>query len=142
MSSFTEIIAYRKLKKRHFWHSQCYQILEPFEYHIGTEDSEDVIKVDAGFITDFASTPFWIRWKYPAIGWYAKAAVLHDRGYKYPNGHSKNWWDNLLKESMTVIARSLVGKNIPKEMQLTIDRFYWAVQTIFGKWAWNKHRKS
>ena len=134
-SSFTRPLKYRKLKKGWF-HKQKYQILEPFIYHVGSIDSELVIAVPAGFITDFASTPWWMHWKYPPMGWYAKAVLIHDWGY-HVNRYTKEWWDNVMKEGMEILARDLTGDVIPKEMQLTIDRFYWAV-TKFGLKSWNK----
>jgi len=51
---------------------------EPFVYHVGSENSNDVITVERGFVTDFASVPriFWAF--YPPHGSYALAAVVHD----------------------------------------------------------------
>jgi len=134
MSSFTKPLKYRKLKKRHFWHRQMYQILAPFEYI--TNEGEK-IEIETGFVLDFASTPFWIRWRYPAIGWYAKAVAIHDKGYKDHDSRLKIWWDDIMKEAMEVLAHSLTGDVIPKKMQSTIDRFYWAVSK-FGDKSWNK----
>lgn len=53
-------------------------VLEPFEYHVGHVGSDDVIIVPAGYVTDFASVPWWAAWLIPVIGEHAKAAVLHD----------------------------------------------------------------
>ncbi len=133
MSSFTKQLKYRKLKKRHFWHRQMYQILEPFEYRT---NEHEIIKIETGFILDFASTPRWIRWWYPAIGWYAKAVAIHDKGYQDHDSKLRIWWDDIMKEGMEVLAKQSADP-ISKEMQLTINRFYWAV-TKFGLKSWNK----
>jgi hypothetical protein len=55
-----------------------WKLEEPFVYHVGSENSADVITVERGFITDFASVPriFWAF--YPPHGAYAPAAVVHD----------------------------------------------------------------
>ena len=141
MSSFTTLLEYDKIPKKHFWHRQLYVITAPFEYRT---KSGEIIKIEPGFILDFASIPFLICliFRYSPIGWYAKAVAIHDWGFKYPAGHPKDWWDDIMKEAMTVLAHYLTGEVIPKEMQLTIDRFYYWVQSIFGKWAWKEHRNS
>jgi hypothetical protein len=110
-----------------------YQILEPFEYR--TNENE-IIKIEVGFVLDFASTPWWIRWRYPAIGWYAKAVAIHDKGYKDHDSRLRIWWDDIMKEGMEILAIEEDGK-ITKKKQTTIDRFYWAVDN-FGAKSWNK----
>lgn len=54
------------------------RLLEAFEYHVGAEGSGEVIRVPAGYVTDFASVPrlFW-RLE-PPLGPAGKAAVVHD----------------------------------------------------------------
>ncbi len=136
MSSFTKQLKYRKLKKNHFWHRQMYEILEQFEYITG---EGDIIEIETGFILDFASTPWWIRWRYPAIGWYAKAVAVHDKGYRDHDSKLRLWWDDIMKEGMEVLARQAADP-ISKEMQKTIDTFYWFV-TKFGGRAWNRKPK-
>ena len=134
MSSFTKKLSYDKIPRKHFWNKQLYRITEPFQYR--TNEGE-IIEIEVGFILDFASTPWWIRWRYPAIGWYAKAVAIHDKGYRDHDSRLRMWWDDIMKEGMEVLAHDSAGEVIPKEMQLTIDRFYWAV-TNFGGKSWNK----
>jgi len=55
-----------------------WELQESFEYHINTYPSEDIIFVNKGFQTDFASIPK-ILWNiFPPTGKYVKAAVIHD----------------------------------------------------------------
>ena len=54
MSSFTE-----PLQVEYMDNGVSAKILKEFDFHIGSETSPDIIHVPAGFITDFASTPFF-----------------------------------------------------------------------------------
>ncbi len=140
MSSFKDPPKIRKLKKRHFWHRQMYQFLAPIEY---ITKAGETIRIETGFILDFASIPWLICliFGYSARGWYAKAVAFHDQGYRHSDGKPRKWWDDIMKEIMEVLAECLAGLPIPKKMQRTIDRFYRAVDR-HGGGAWNKHRKS
>lgn len=76
MSSFTTPLIVEALEGGRRW-----KLIELFEYHVGEYPSENVIRVHAGFTTDFASVPrpFW-----PLISPYGKAgkaAVIHDYLY-------------------------------------------------------------
>ena len=77
-------------------------LLEDFEYHVGGEDSDDVITAKAGFTTDFASVPrlFWRL--FPPLGRYAKAAVIHDWGYVVQK-RSRSEYDLIFLEAMKVL---------------------------------------
>jgi len=104
MSTFTT-----ELKVIHvdgkFW-----EVLAPFEYHVGDEDGAELVCVDAHFITDFASIPRW-AWSiigHPA-GRYGKAAVVHDWLYQYPddgvtNDRSRRRCDQIFLEGMKVLG--------------------------------------
>jgi hypothetical protein len=52
MSSFTTRLELSPLDDGRRW-----ELLAPFEYHVGCEGSGIVIVVPAGFVTDFASIP-------------------------------------------------------------------------------------
>jgi len=52
-----------------------------FSYHVGSEDSADVITVPQGFETDLASIPWPASMLLPKSGIYNQAAVLHDYLY-------------------------------------------------------------
>ena len=135
MSSFPLPLKYDKLSKKHFWHRQLYRFTAPFEY---TTKSGKKIRIETGLVIDFASTPFWIRWRYPALGWYTIAVAIHDQGYSHHDDELKEWWDDVMVEIMEVLAHFLTGDIIPKKMQKDIDRFEWAMTTRFAQWAWNK----
>jgi len=81
----------------------CGKLLTEFEYHVGCEASPDIIKVPAGFVTDFASTP-WGTWNiFPKLGRYSKAAVVHD--YLYQSKlRSRAMADLIFKEAMGVLC--------------------------------------
>ncbi|TLE09375.1 DUF1353 domain-containing protein [Helicobacter bilis] len=73
MSSFREPLDVRvRDDGRH------YEVLDTFTYYLDS-NKEALLKVEKGFITDFASVPriFWSI--YPPFGRYTKCAVLHDR---------------------------------------------------------------
>jgi hypothetical protein len=56
----------------------CVTLVEPIEYHVGSDDSLEVIIVPAGFETDFASIP-WGLWNlFPPLGPWARPAIVHD----------------------------------------------------------------
>jgi hypothetical protein len=55
-----------------------YVIWQMFAYVIGALGSGIGVNVPAGYRTDLASVPWWIRWLLPPNGKYGKAAVIHD----------------------------------------------------------------
>ena len=76
MSSFTRFsgpLDTRKLEGNN------YLLLQAFHYHVGSLESEEIITVPKGFISDGATIP---RFLWPVIGHpmdhYAQAAFLHD----------------------------------------------------------------
>jgi len=76
MSSFTTELKVRPLPDGRTW-----ELLEEFDYYLGSPESGLFIRVPKGFITDFASVPriFWPI--LPPWDKYGKAAVLHDYLY-------------------------------------------------------------
>lgn len=103
--------------------------IEPFEYHVGTYPSEEIITVPIGFITDFASIPriFWPL--ISPIDSHAKASVVHDYCY-YKGLYSKKKSDLIFKEGLEVLKINPVKK---------WTMYYFVV--IFGWFAWWNHRK-
>lgn len=90
MSSFT-----KELRVKVLDNGKNYEVLDAFTYY--KDDQTDmVIKVDKGFVTDFASVPrlFWSI--FPPFGKYTKAAVLHDRLCEAFN--NKEWWNAIVEE--------------------------------------------
>jgi hypothetical protein len=106
-----------------------WELIAPFEYHIGSEDSKETIKIKAGFTTDFASVPriFWNIFP-PFEPSYGKAAVIHDALYsnKY---FTRKRSDEILLEGMKVLGAS----------RFTQYAIYWAVR-LFAGFAWNGHK--
>ena len=119
MSSFTTPLIVSPMPDGRRW-----KLHRSFEYHIGTEHSNDYISVPAGFVTDFASIP-WLFWTIlPAWGKYGKAAVLHD--YLYQGMYmTRKQADGLFYDAMLVS-----GTKTWKAMVM-----YYAVR-LFGKFAW------
>lgn len=54
------------------------RLTEMFVYDVGRPNSGDRIVVPVGYVTDFASVPWFARAFIPTMGKHAKAAVLHD----------------------------------------------------------------
>jgi len=77
VSSFTTPLIVTPLDDGRTW-----KLVEPFRYHIGDRNSEDIITIPTGFITDFASVPriFWVL--IPPYGKWGKATVVHDWLYQ------------------------------------------------------------
>ncbi|HAF44718.1 MAG TPA: phage tail protein [Gallionellaceae bacterium] len=98
-----------------------WELLTPFQYHIGNLPSDDVIEVPAGFVTDLASTPRLLWTILPPHGQYAKAAILHDYLYDNATG-SKRYADDVYLEAMEVLGVATWRRRV----------MYWAVRW-FGK---------
>ncbi len=98
-----------------------WQLLAPFEYHVGSYPSEEIITVPEGTITDLASVPRILWAIFPPHGRYAKAAIIHD--YLYSNAlGTKAWADRVFLEAMEVLS-------VPRWRRLVM---YWGVR-LFGK---------
>lgn len=102
-------------------------LLERFEYHIGSKNSEEIIIVPAGFISDGATIPP-ILW--PIIGHpmanYAQGAFLHDILYR-DKVYSRKRCDEIFLESMVVLEIALWKRKI----------IYWGLR-VGGWYSWNK----
>ena len=125
MSSFTTDLELSPLDDGYSW-----KLLSPFRYRIGEMDSDEIITVPKGFVTDFASIPRMLWVVLPPWGTYGKACVLHD--YLYFSGiYDRNRCDDIFLESMGVLDVSWVKRRI----------MYRGVRT--GGWvAWRKHRRN
>lgn len=122
MSSFTKPLIVEKVGK------QLWKTHASFEYHVGDENSNDIITVPEGFPTDFASVPriFWSI--LPPDGQYAQSAVLHDFLYSVQK-YSRKRCDQIFLESMKVLKVSLWRRAI----------IYRAVR-MFGWLAWKMQK--
>lgn len=115
MSSFTTPADLRMLD------DYRWQVLAPFEYHVGSYPSDTVISVPAGTVTDLATVPRLLWAVFPPHGRYAKAAIIHDYLYEQAIG-SKAYADRTFLEAMTVLG-------VPS---LTRAVMYWSVR-LFGR---------
>ena len=124
MSSFTTPLVVTTTPNGRYWH-----LIEEFEYHIGSLPSDEIIKVPAGFKTDFTSVPK-ILW--PIISPYGiqgKAAVIHD--YCYATGYvSQKRSDEIFLEGMKVLG-------VSKWRRYSL---FWALR-LGGSFAWRSHKK-
>lgn len=116
MSEFTNpLIVSPQGKYGKFW-----KLKEGLEYHVGTEESKEVIYVPAGFITDFASTQI-PRLLIP------NCATIHD--YLYSKQiYSRKRSDEIFMESMQVLQVNFIIR----------WTFYVGVR-LFGFIPWWRH---
>ena len=63
-------------------------LLEPFKWHVGAYNSDEVIIVPAGFKTDFASIPAPIKVFINPVGKIKPAALVHDYLYHLKGKYS------------------------------------------------------
>jgi hypothetical protein len=78
-----------------------YRVVQEFDF--ASEVAEWIIRVPAGFITDFASVPRFFWRVLPPTGQYGKAAVIHDYLYR-THGASKALADQVFLEASTVLG--------------------------------------
>lgn len=88
---------------------QCVRLLEPLEYRVGGEDSDEAIVVPAGFVTDFASIPMGLWNLFPPLGRWARPAIVHDYLYDRggavgPRSYSRAQADAIFREAMAVVG--------------------------------------
>lgn len=112
-------------------------VRSPLPYHVGAEDSDVVVTVPAGFVTDFASIPrlFW-RFEAPA-GRALKASVVHDFLYDRQGvvetapcrleRFSRAECDGVFLEAMGVVG-------VPRWKALIL----WAAVRAFGWIGWGR----
>lgn len=107
-----------------------WRVLEPFEYHVGSLPSNDIIVVEAGFVTNFASVPrmFWPL--ISPIDYHGKAAVVHDYAY----------FKNLYGDRKKCDQLFLEGLRVLKTPEWKAIAMYDAVR-MFGWHRWNYLRK-
>ena len=122
MSQFTEALVVTPLADGKSW-----VIFKNFFYDVGAEDSGDRIKVDLGFVTDFASVPRFLWWALPKWGIYGNASVIHDWLY-WTQKRSRLQSDNIMLEAMTVLEVQPIIKKL----------IYYAIRS-FGWWAWARN---
>ena len=99
MSSFTRLPPLEAIPPAYV----LYKTTIDFEYHVGSEDSGEVITIEEGFITDGASIPKF-AWSVIGgpMGKYAAAAVVHDYLYKVQS-YTRKKADLIFYEAMQVL---------------------------------------
>lgn len=106
MSRFTNVLIVSPLADGKSW-----LLHDPFGYAVGSENSDDVIDVPVGFMTDFASVPRPLWWLFPRWGLYGNAAVIHDYLY-WDRSRSRKESDNIFLEAMQVLEVGFVTRNL------------------------------
>lgn len=83
-------------------------LTQPLEYRVGSKDSPEVIEVESGFPTDFASVPGPARALMSTWKKTARAAVVHDYLYtpagRERYGYSKRQADLVFLEVLAVVG--------------------------------------
>ena len=83
---------------------RMFEVQKTFYYHVGEENSGEVIKIDKGFMTDCASIPkgAWGIIGGP-LGKYAPATVVHDKCYRF-HLYTRKRCDYIFYEAMQVLG--------------------------------------
>lgn len=108
-----------------------FTLMEGFEYHLGDVDSNIVVKVPVGYVTDFASVPriFWSI--IPPYGPCGKAAVIHD--YLY-NRVSEDKFDRGIADAIFKEALGVLGVGGWKKWAMYFAvRLFGGLAIKFGK---------
>lgn len=104
------------------------RVIGPFRYHVGAEGSDDIVSIPFGYLTDFASIPWFARAFIPVMGRHAKAAVVHD--YLIDQGfRPRREVDKIFLEAMKVLGVGRVRRTI---MYLAVS-FRTLTTGLFGK---------
>ena len=109
-----------------------YRLLAEFDF--ASEALERIVRVPAGFVTDFASIPRVLWAILPPTGRWSKASVLHDDAYQHPEmitpPITRLQADRLLLEGMEALSVPAIAR--------------WCIFAgirIGGRVAWNIYRK-
>lgn len=129
MSSFTKPLTTTYIKKG------FRKVARAFEYHVGSKNSEEVIRIPKGFITDFASVPWPASMLFPKDGDHNQAAVLHDWLYSMlgilpDRTYIRIDCDKIFLEAMVVLGVNKFKRRV----------MYRAVR-LGGGFGWRKHAK-
>lgn len=122
MSTFTSPLTVVVLERE--WDGKgLVKLLEPLIYHVGHVDSNDIIVVPSGFVSDLISVPAFARGLIAPLDRAAKAGVIHD-WLLYEGKRSK-------QECATIFLEALTVLNVPSWKRYIM---YWAVKY----WPWAK----
>jgi len=123
MSRFTEPLVVTPRPDGRTW-----IVLSDFGYEVGEDGSGDIIKVEIGFHTDFASIPRPLWMFLPRWGKYGNAAVIHDYLY-WEQTRPRKESDDILMEGMVVLNVGVIKRHL----------IYFAVR-IGGWWSWRRNQ--
>lgn len=122
MSRFTQILLVSPLDDGKTW-----VLMRDFGYEVGSLGSGDCIDVPVGFMTDFATVPWFVQWWIPKWGKYGNAAIIHDWLY-WDQHRSRQKSDDILLQAMGVMEVDVIRKYA----------IYLAVR-LFGGLAWMRN---
>ena len=123
MSRFTEPLVVTPRPDGRTW-----IVLSDFGYEVGEDGSGDIIDVEIGFHTDFASIPRPLWMFLPRWGKYGNAAVIHDYLY-WEQTRPRKESDDILMEGMVVLNVGVIKRHL----------IYFAVR-IGGWWSWRRNQ--
>lgn len=109
---------------------KLFEVQVDFRYHVGAENSGEVIDIEKGTITDGATIPWW-AWSIIGgpLGPYAPAAVVHD--VLYVRGtYTRRKSDRIFLEAMKVLKVFWLKR-----------RTMWLAVRVAGWKPWNRYRK-
>lgn len=132
MSSFTTPLRYENID------GKLIKLTEAFEYRVGSEDSQEVIRVPAGFTCDGQSYPRMFRFVDHPQGKGAKAGVIHDYLYHLngrPVPETGKTYDQKASDRIFLEALETSGVNAVSR------RTRYRMLRMFGSFAWNSHAK-
>ena len=107
-------------------------LTEPFEF--ASETTESIIRVPAGFVTDFTSIPRGLWNLLPPTGPYGKAAVIHDWLYQH------RWTGLILCDRALADATLNEGMVVLGVSRLARYAIYAGIR-VGGGLTWRKYRK-
>ncbi len=125
MSNFTKGLSIAQLESN----KKLWVVNKAFDYHVGSEESKEVISIPVGYVTDGASIPrfLWSIVGHP-LAEYAQSAVVHDIIYG-DKRYTRKKCDQIFLEAMKVQGVSLWKRRI----------IYRALR-MFGWVSWNKKK--
>lgn len=117
-----------------------WKVVEGFTYRLCQPDGVQFVRIERGFITDFASFPLGIFMRSPGGKW-DKAAVVHDCLYKTARVSVEN------KQEPRIVTRGEADAIFLEAMEVAgVDwlrrRIIYAGVRVGGWRAWNQHRKA
>lgn len=90
--------------------------------------TDELLTVPAGFRTDFASVPKWLWFVFPPVGFYAKAALLHDWCYYCGPKLGITRWD-----ADAIFRRQMKRDGVGVRTRYTL----WLAVRLFGHRFWS-----